>query len=86
MKYVYVCSAKLFNIFPRKGAIFAGSDADIIIFNPNSTFHISAQSHHSRSDTNVYEGRSGKVIHLVFVSKFTVMYYIYALSFDLKKC
>ncbi|KAL4567726.1 hypothetical protein LXL04_023318 [Taraxacum kok-saghyz] len=41
-------------------AIREGSDADIIIFNPNSTFHISAHSHHSRSDTNVYEGRSGK--------------------------
>ncbi|KAL8238641.1 hypothetical protein R6Q59_015208 [Mikania micrantha] len=52
--------AKLFNIYPRKGAIRAGSDADIIIFNPNSTFHISAKSHHSKSDTNVYEGRSGK--------------------------
>lgn len=61
--YVRVTStecAKLFNIYPRKGAIRAGSDADIIIFNPNSTFHISAHSHHSRSDTNVYEGRSGK--------------------------
>ncbi|KAI7744739.1 hypothetical protein M8C21_016874 [Ambrosia artemisiifolia] len=52
--------AKLFNIYPRKGAIRAGSDADIIIFNPNSTFHISASSHHSKSDTNVYEGRHGK--------------------------
>ncbi|KVH91496.1 Hydantoinase/dihydropyrimidinase [Cynara cardunculus var. scolymus] len=51
---------RLFNIYPRKGAILAGSDADIIIFNPNSTFQISAHSHHSRSDTNVYEGRSGK--------------------------
>ncbi|KAJ9537495.1 hypothetical protein OSB04_030228 [Centaurea solstitialis] len=61
--YVRVTStecAKLFNIYPRKGAIRAGSDADIIIFNPNSTFWISAHSHHSRSDTNVYEGRSGK--------------------------
>lgn len=61
--YVRVTStecAKLFNIYPRKGAIRGGSDADIIIFNPNSTFHISAHSHHSRSDTNVYEGRSGK--------------------------
>ncbi|KAK3035978.1 hypothetical protein RJ639_031151, partial [Escallonia herrerae] len=61
--YVRVTStecAKLFNIYPRKGAILAGSDADIIIFNPNSSFEISASSHHSRSDTNVYEGRRGK--------------------------
>lgn len=61
--YVRITStecAKIFNIYPRKGAILPGSDADIIIFNPNSSFTISAQSHHSRSDTNVYEGVKGK--------------------------
>ncbi|KAM7523447.1 hypothetical protein LguiA_013349 [Lonicera macranthoides] len=61
--YVRVTStecARIFNIYPRKGAILAGSDADIIIFNPNSSFEISASSHHSRSDTNIYEGRKGK--------------------------
>ncbi|KAL6284568.1 hypothetical protein ACE6H2_015497 [Prunus campanulata] len=61
--YVRVTStecARIFNIYPRKGAIRAGSDADIIILNPNSSFDISARSHHSRSDTNVYEGWRGK--------------------------
>ncbi|PQP96686.1 dihydropyrimidinase isoform X2 [Prunus yedoensis var. nudiflora] len=61
--YVRVTStecARIFNIYPRKGAIRAGSDADIIILNPNSSFEISAKSHHSRSDTNVYEGWRGK--------------------------
>ncbi|KAL7151939.1 hypothetical protein ABFS83_04G065300 [Erythranthe nasuta] len=52
--------ARIFNIYPRKGAILVGSDADIIILNPNSSFEISSKSHHSRSDTNVYEGRKGK--------------------------
>ncbi|XP_057480383.1 dihydropyrimidinase-like isoform X2 [Actinidia eriantha] len=52
--------ARIFNIYPRKGAILPGSDADIIILNPNSSFEISATSHHSRSDTNVFEGRRGK--------------------------
>ncbi|XP_010536139.1 PREDICTED: dihydropyrimidinase [Tarenaya hassleriana] len=52
--------ARIFNIYPRKGAILPGSDADIIILNPNSSFEISSKSHHSRTDTNVYEGRSGK--------------------------
>ncbi|KAG4945419.1 hypothetical protein JHK87_041426 [Glycine soja] len=52
--------ARIFNIYPRKGAILPGSDADIIILNPNSTFEITAKSHHSKLDTNVYEGRSGK--------------------------
>ncbi|XVE78999.1 hypothetical protein DITRI_Ditri14bG0022900 [Diplodiscus trichospermus] len=61
--YVRITStecAKIFNIYPRKGAILAGSDADIIIFNPNSSFEISVSSHHSRTDTNVYDGRKGK--------------------------
>ncbi|KAJ6750947.1 hypothetical protein OIU85_001477 [Salix viminalis] len=61
--YVRVTStecAKIFNIYPRKGAIIAGSDADIIILNPHSSFEINARSHHSRTDTNVYEGRRGK--------------------------
>ncbi|XP_027331029.1 dihydropyrimidinase [Abrus precatorius] len=52
--------ARIFNIYPRKGAILPGSDADIIILNPNSSFEITAKSHHSRLDTNVYEGRKGK--------------------------
>ncbi|XP_062015291.1 dihydropyrimidinase isoform X1 [Rosa rugosa] len=52
--------ARIFNIYPRKGAVRAGSDADIIILNPNSSFEISAKSHHSKSDTNVYEGWRGK--------------------------
>lgn len=53
-------SARIFNIYPRKGAILVGSDADIIILNPNSSLEISTSSHHTRSDTNVYEGRIGK--------------------------
>ncbi|GAU22141.1 hypothetical protein TSUD_251690 [Trifolium subterraneum] len=52
--------ARIFNIYPKKGAILPGSDADIIILNPNSSFEITAKSHHSRTDTNVYEGRKGK--------------------------
>ncbi|XP_013606352.1 PREDICTED: dihydropyrimidinase [Brassica oleracea var. oleracea] len=52
--------AKIFNIYPRKGAILPGSDADIIILNPNSSYEITSKSHHSRSDTNVYEGRRGQ--------------------------
>ncbi|KAL5580333.1 hypothetical protein UlMin_012775 [Ulmus minor] len=61
--YVRVTStecARIFNIYPKKGAILVGSDADIIILNPNSSFEISSKSHHSRTDTNVYEGRKGK--------------------------
>ncbi|WMV55623.1 hypothetical protein MTR67_049008 [Solanum verrucosum] len=61
--YVRVTStecARIFNIYPRKGAILVGSDADVIILNPNSSFKISSKSHHYRTDTNVYEGWTGK--------------------------
>ncbi|OIS97632.1 PREDICTED: dihydropyrimidinase isoform X1 [Nicotiana attenuata] len=61
--YVRITStecARIFNIYPRKGAILVGSDADIIILNPNSSFEISSKSHHYRTDTNVYEGWRGK--------------------------
>ncbi len=60
-------SARIFNIYPRKGAISPGSDADIIILNPNASFEITAKSHHGRSDTNVYEGRRGKVIFVSII-------------------
>ncbi|KNA25106.1 hypothetical protein SOVF_009150 [Spinacia oleracea] len=61
--YVRITStecAKIFNIYPKKGAILPGSDADIIILNPNASFTISAELHHYRTDTNVYEGVTGK--------------------------
>ncbi|CAM6094923.1 unnamed protein product [Calypogeia fissa] len=48
--------AQIFNIYPRKGVILPGSDADLIIFNPNKTTRISARTHHSAIDTNIYEG------------------------------
>ena len=48
--------AKIFNIFPQKGAIMAGADADIVIWDPNKTRTISAKTHHQNIDFNIYEG------------------------------
>ena len=55
--------AQAFNIYPRKGVIAPGSDADIIILDPTKQHTISAASHHSAIDTNIYEGLqiTGKV-------------------------
>jgi hypothetical protein len=49
-------AAKLFSMYPQKGVLAAGSDADVIIFDPSIEHVISSFTHHSRMDTNVYEG------------------------------
>src|SRR5580692_11725762 len=49
--------AKIFGLFPRKGTIAPGSDADIAIFDPNRTITLSAMTLHMNVDYNPYEGR-----------------------------
>jgi dihydropyrimidinase len=49
--------AKIFGLFPRKGTIAPGSDADIVIFDPNRTQTLSQKTLHMRVDYNPYEGR-----------------------------
>jgi len=58
-KYVEVAStnaAKIFGMFPKKGTIAIGSDADIIIFDPNEKHTLSAKTHHMNVDYSGYEG------------------------------
>jgi dihydropyrimidinase len=49
--------AKIFGLFPRKGTIAPGSDADIVVFDPNRKTTLAAKTLHMRVDYNPYEGR-----------------------------
>jgi dihydropyrimidinase len=59
VQFTSTAAAKLFGLFPRKGTIAPGSDADIVIFNPNRAERISVdnpRTHHMRVDYNTFEG------------------------------
>jgi dihydropyrimidinase len=48
--------AKLFGLYPRKGTIAVGCDADLVVFDPEKSHTITAANQESRSDYNLYEG------------------------------
>ncbi|GAA2439342.1 dihydropyrimidinase [Actinomadura vinacea] len=48
--------AKLFGLYPRKGVVAAGSDADLVVWDPEADHVISAATSHMRTDYNLYEG------------------------------
>ena len=50
--------AKLFGMYPRKGAVIVGADADLVIYDPNRRHTISATTHHMDVDYSCYEGRT----------------------------
>jgi dihydropyrimidinase len=56
VQLVSTAPAKLFGLYPRKGTIAVGSDADIVIFDPKREEIISAQTHHMRVDYSMFEG------------------------------
>src|SRR5207244_1700700 len=61
--------AKIFGLFPKKGTIAVGSDADIVIFDPNEEMTISAASHHMRVDYSCYEGWKVKGVTKTVLSR-----------------
>ena len=50
--------AKLFGLYPRKGTLAPGADADLVIFDPERRTTLSAKTHHMRVDHSLYEGRT----------------------------
>jgi dihydropyrimidinase len=76
-KYVEVTStnpAKIFGMYPQKGCIAIGSDADILVLDPNEQHTLSADSHHMNVDYSGYEGWkvSGKCKHVILRGKHAI--------------
>jgi dihydropyrimidinase len=57
VELVSTAPAKLFGLFPRKGTIAVGSDADVVLFDPDEKHVISAKTQHSDCDYTLFEGK-----------------------------
>jgi dihydropyrimidinase len=69
VQLVSTAPAKLFGLYPRKGTIAVGSDADIVVFDPNEEMVISAATHHMRVDYSMFEGIRVKGVAKIVLSR-----------------
>ena len=67
-------AAKIFNIYPRKGAILEGADADLIVWDPEKSRTISASTHHQKVDFNIFEGMEVQGVNVATVSRGNLVY------------
>jgi dihydropyrimidinase len=63
----------MFGMYPQKGAVAVGSDADIVIYDPNRRHTISASTHHMDVDYSCYEGRSVQGVSDIVLSRGSVI-------------
>ena len=56
VEIVSTAPARIFGLYPKKGEIAPGSDADVVIWDPNAAHTISARTHHMRVDYSMFEG------------------------------
>jgi dihydropyrimidinase len=69
VQLVSTAPAKLFGLYPRKGTVAAGSDADLIVFDANEEQTISVKTHHMRVDYSMFEGTRVKGVTKTVLSR-----------------
>jgi dihydropyrimidinase len=73
VELVATSPAKMFGLYPRKGTIAPGSDADIVVFDPTHEREISARTHHMNVDYSCYEGVSVRGLPEVVLQRGNVL-------------
>ncbi len=66
--------AKIHNLYPKKGAVLVGADADLVVWDPKATATINQKAHHSKMDVNVFEGMAVMGLPAVTVSQGKVVW------------
>jgi dihydropyrimidinase len=73
VELIATAPARLFGMYPQKGAVAAGSDADLVVYDPNRKRTISAKTHHMDVDYSCYEGREVQGTAETVLSRGTVI-------------
>ena len=73
VEVISTAPAKLFGMYPKKGAVAVGSDADLVVYDPARKRKISAKTHHMNVDYSCYEGRTVQGASDVVLSRGTVI-------------
>ena len=73
VEIISTAPARLFGMYPRKGALSVGSDADVVVYDPNRRRTISAKTHHMAVDYSCYEGRQVQGASDIVLSRGTVI-------------
>ena len=67
-------TARIFNLYPQKGSVSAGADADLVVWDPQGHKTISVKTQHSKGDYNVFEGRQVKGVPTTTISQGKVVF------------
>jgi dihydropyrimidinase len=72
---VSAAPARIFGLYPRKGTIAVGSDADLVVWDPMATSTLSASTHHHHCDRSIFEGFEVTGLPTTVVANGTIRYH-----------